>query len=51
MAQVAKKMGVSLFKVTTPSGFEIQFLHEEGYAKAYEVTHWDRASRTVVNNA
>jgi hypothetical protein len=33
MAQVAKKKGVPLCRVTTPGGFEIQFLHEEGYAK------------------
>jgi hypothetical protein len=33
MAEVAKKKGVPLFRVVTPGGFEIYFLHEEGYAK------------------
>jgi hypothetical protein len=37
MAEVAKKKGMPLFKVITPGGFEIHFLHEKGYGKACEV--------------
>jgi hypothetical protein len=33
MAEVAKKKGIPLFRVITPGGFELHFLHEEGYAK------------------
>jgi pyridoxal/pyridoxine/pyridoxamine kinase len=33
-AEVAKKKGMPLFRVITPGGFELHFLHEEGYAKA-----------------
>jgi hypothetical protein len=32
MAQMAKKKGVPLFRVITPGGLELHFLHEEGYA-------------------
>jgi hypothetical protein len=33
MAEVAKKKGMPLFRVITHGGFELHFLHEEGYAK------------------
>jgi hypothetical protein len=33
MAEVAKKKGMPLFRVITPGGFELHFLHEVGYAK------------------
>ena len=33
MAEVAKKKGMPLFRVITPGGFELHFLHEEGYTE------------------